>query len=117
MKITKTIALSFVLLLLTIGNAFTQNTASSIPKIIEKDGHHALLVDGKPYLILGGQIHNSSAWPGMLPQVWTDRDAGRYLAIRSGSAPYIGNQIGAASPVGTVRFFNRQYIAQPGAAA
>lgn len=28
------------------------------------------MVDGHPYLILGGQIHNSSAWPSELPQVW-----------------------------------------------
>ena len=28
------------------------------------------MVDGRPYLILGGQIHNSSAWPIELPQVW-----------------------------------------------
>jgi hypothetical protein len=28
------------------------------------------MVDGRPYLILGGQIHNSSAWPSELPQVW-----------------------------------------------
>jgi hypothetical protein len=41
-----------------------------IPKIIEKNGRHALLVDGKPFLILGGQAHNSSGWPGMLPQLW-----------------------------------------------
>jgi beta-galactosidase GanA len=25
---------------------------------------------GRPFLILGGQIHNSSAWPSELPQVW-----------------------------------------------
>jgi hypothetical protein len=42
-----------------------------MPKILEKDGRHTLLVDGRPFLILGGQAHNSSAWPGMLPQVWT----------------------------------------------
>ncbi|HTI60068.1 DUF5597 domain-containing protein [Mucilaginibacter sp.] len=41
-----------------------------IPKIISKNGRHALLVDGKPFLILGGQAHNSSAWPGMMPQLW-----------------------------------------------
>ena len=41
-----------------------------MPKIIEKDGRHALLVDGSPFLILGGQAHNSSAWPAMLPQLW-----------------------------------------------
>jgi len=46
-----------------------QNT-DQLPKIIEKDGRHALLVDGKPFLILGGQAHNSSGWPAMLPNVW-----------------------------------------------
>ncbi|MGA1978697.1 MAG: DUF5597 domain-containing protein [Bacteroidales bacterium] len=42
-----------------------------IPQIIEKDGRHALLVDGQPFFILGGQTHNSSGWPGMLPKVWS----------------------------------------------
>lgn len=41
-----------------------------MPRLVQKDGRHALLVDGKPFLVLGGQAHNSSAWPGMLPQVW-----------------------------------------------
>lgn len=40
------------------------------PSLIEKNGRHALLVDGKPFLILGGQAHNSSAWPALLPQLW-----------------------------------------------
>jgi hypothetical protein len=40
------------------------------PKFVEKDGRWALFVDGSPYLILGGQIHNSSAWPSELSQVW-----------------------------------------------
>lgn len=56
--------------LLTIETAWSQPNNGSIPKIIEKDGRHALLVDGQPFLMLGGQAHNSSAWPGMLPQVW-----------------------------------------------
>ena len=43
----------------------------NLPRIIEKNGRHALLVDNEPFLILGGQAHNSSAWPGMLPQVWS----------------------------------------------
>ncbi|MCX5638079.1 MAG: beta-galactosidase [Planctomycetota bacterium] len=29
------------------------------------------MVDGQPFLILGGQAHNSSSWPGMLAQVWS----------------------------------------------
>jgi hypothetical protein len=44
--------------------------AAEAPRLMQKDGRYALLVDGKPYLILGGQIHNSSAWPSELPQVW-----------------------------------------------
>ncbi len=41
-----------------------------IPHLVKKDGRYALFVDGAPYLILGAQVHNSSAWPGMLPKVW-----------------------------------------------
>lgn len=41
-----------------------------LPQIIHKDGRYALLVDGAPYLILGAQVNNSSAWPAMLPKVW-----------------------------------------------
>jgi Domain of unknown function (DUF5597)/Glycosyl hydrolases family 35 len=44
--------------------------AVEAPKLVEKDGRYALMVEGKPYLVLGGQIHNSSAWPSELPQVW-----------------------------------------------
>jgi hypothetical protein len=44
--------------------------ASEAPRIEQKDGRYALLVDGHPFLVLGGQIHNSSAWPTELPQVW-----------------------------------------------
>jgi hypothetical protein len=44
--------------------------AAEAPKLVQKDGRYALIVDGRPYLILGGQIHNSSAWPIELPQVW-----------------------------------------------
>jgi hypothetical protein len=44
--------------------------AADAPKLVQKDGRYALLVDGRPFLILGGQIHNSSGWPSELPQVW-----------------------------------------------
>lgn len=44
--------------------------ATDAPRFVEKDGRWALLVDGQPYLILGGQVHNSSAWPSELPAVW-----------------------------------------------
>jgi beta-galactosidase GanA len=41
-----------------------------IPRLVQQDGRYALLVDGKPYLMLGMQVNNSSAWPEMLPKVW-----------------------------------------------
>ncbi len=44
--------------------------ASALPKIIHQNGRYALLVDGEPYLVLGAQVNNSSAWPAMLPKVW-----------------------------------------------
>ncbi|MFH0756665.1 MAG: DUF5597 domain-containing protein [Bacteroidota bacterium] len=57
------------------GVAMGQSAVGTMPRIVEKDGRHALLVDGQPFLILGGQAHNSSAWPGMLPQVWSAIEA------------------------------------------
>jgi len=44
--------------------------SAEAPRIVKQDGRYALLVDGQPYLVLGGQIHNSSGWPSELPQVW-----------------------------------------------
>jgi hypothetical protein len=58
--------LAFVLAFAASSFAF----ADSAPQIVQKDGRYALLVDGHPYLILGGQVHNSSGWPSELPQVW-----------------------------------------------
>jgi hypothetical protein len=42
----------------------------SLPRIVKNDGRFALFVDDAPYLILGAQGHNSSAWPASLPKVW-----------------------------------------------
>jgi hypothetical protein len=44
--------------------------AHPLPRILRDNGRYALLVDGAPFLILGAQINNSSAWPSMLPSVW-----------------------------------------------
>lgn len=44
--------------------------ARPIPSTVEKNGHYALIVDGKPYLMLGVQANNSSAWPAYLDKVW-----------------------------------------------
>ena len=57
--------------LLTSGLASGQTRTGTIPQIVEKNGRHTLMVDGQPFFMLGGQAHNSSAWPGMMPQVWS----------------------------------------------
>jgi len=44
--------------------------AAPLPQIVTKSGKHELLVDGAPFLILGGQANNSSNYPAVLPQVW-----------------------------------------------
>jgi hypothetical protein len=49
--------------------------ARPIPAIVEKYGRFALMVDGEPYLMLGVQVNNSSAWPEYLGRVWTAAEA------------------------------------------
>jgi hypothetical protein len=70
LKMLRIFSIWFVMVYLEVGTAIGQANIELMPKIIEKDGRHALLVDGQPFLMLGGQAHNSSGWPGMLPQVW-----------------------------------------------
>jgi uncharacterized protein DUF5597/glycosyl hydrolase family 42 (putative beta-galactosidase) len=77
----------FALALLATVKTFGQ---LELPKIIEKNGRHALLVDGKPFLILGGQVHNSSAWPAMLPKVW---EAAAQLHLNTLEAPLYWEQV------------------------
>lgn len=46
-------------------------SASEIPRIEKtKSGSYTLLVDGHPYLMLGAQVRNSSAWPEELSKAW-----------------------------------------------
>jgi len=61
-----TLVLSTLLLLLS----YSAAAANEPPTLVEKDGRWALLVDGQPFLMLGGQVHNSSAWPSELPAIW-----------------------------------------------
>lgn len=63
---------------------------AQIPHLVEQDGRHALFVDGKPFLILGAQIHNSSAWPETLQYVW---QAANYLQVNTIEAPVYWEQI------------------------
>jgi hypothetical protein len=60
-----------------------------IPRVIQKDGRFALLVDDAPYLILGAQVHNSSTWPATLPKVWP---AMEFLNVNTVEAPIYWEQ-------------------------
>jgi hypothetical protein len=46
------------------------NDSKGMPHIERHDGRSALFVDSNPYLMLGAQLNNSSAWPSTLPLVW-----------------------------------------------
>lgn len=41
-----------------------------VPHIESKNGRHALIVDGAPFLMLGGQVNNSSNYPEPLAKAW-----------------------------------------------
>src|SRR5437764_15141709 len=77
--------LSVFLLILTVSEASAQP-----PSLVEKAGRHALLVEGKPFLILGGQAHNSSAWPALLPGVW---HSANFLHLNTLEVPVYWEQI------------------------
>lgn len=55
--------------------AVAQVADALFPHIVQKEGRSALFVDGAPYLILGAQVNNSSAWPAFLPKVWPAMEA------------------------------------------
>ena len=60
------------------------------PKLVSENGRHALLVDGTPYLVLGAQVGNSSAWPAVLPKVWPALEA---MHVNTAEAPVYWEQI------------------------
>jgi Domain of unknown function (DUF5597)/Beta-galactosidase len=73
LKNTKASILFLLCAIATIINAHAQDV--TMPGFIQKDGRCLFLVDGKPFLVFGGQAHNSSGWPGMMPKVWTAAEA------------------------------------------
>lgn len=43
----------------------------ALPTIVKKaNGAYSLMVDGKPFIVLGAQLWNSSAWPAILDKTW-----------------------------------------------
>jgi len=50
--------------------AFAMAAPAGHPHVVQRDGRHALMVDGEPFLMLGAQVHNSSNYPKALEKVW-----------------------------------------------
>jgi beta-galactosidase GanA len=69
MMATRTRA-AFVLLTMLAASSLANAQTAPLPRLVTRDGRHALMVDGRPYLILGAQVNNSSNYPAMLPRVW-----------------------------------------------
>jgi beta-galactosidase GanA len=92
-------ALGFVLASLLTPIAPAQS--SDIPHLEKRDGRYALIVDGKPFLVLGGQINNSSAWPATLPAAWSAAEA---MHANTVEAPVYWEQMEPAK--GTYDFTN-----------
>jgi beta-galactosidase GanA len=44
--------------------------AQEMPRLVEEQGRATLMVDGKPFWVLGAQVDNSSGWPERLQAVW-----------------------------------------------
>jgi beta-galactosidase GanA len=58
-----------------LAGAQQSTTSRPMPAIAQKDGKFALMVGGKPYLMLGVQANNSSAWPAYMDKVWPAAEA------------------------------------------
>src|SRR4051812_37204383 len=69
MRIVRGVSIAAVLAVSCVCLALPARSAE-MPRLVKKDGRYALMVDGQPFLILGAQINNSSAWPAVLPEVW-----------------------------------------------
>src|ERR1035438_4097117 len=81
--------------------ANSQSQSNDIPHIEKRDGRFGLIVDGKPFLVLGGKINNSSAWPAALPGAWSAAEA---MHANTVEAPVYWEQIEPAK--GTFDFGN-----------
>jgi hypothetical protein len=55
---------------LLIGQTPARGASAPMPQVVTQNGRHAFFVDGAPFLMLGAQCHNSSAWPDLLPKVF-----------------------------------------------
>lgn len=83
-----------ILVAVLVGALTAASAAQTVeaPRLVQKDGRFAFMVEGRPFLMLGGQIHNSSGWPSELPQVWESMAA---LHANTVEAPVYWEQLEA----------------------
>jgi beta-galactosidase GanA len=84
------LAVSILLIFSATAALEAQVKEAPLPRLVKKDGRFALFVDDAPFLMLGAQINNSSAWPGMLPKVWP---AIQYLHANTVEMPVYWEQL------------------------
>jgi hypothetical protein len=68
----------------------TKAEAHPLPRLVERDGRYALMVDDAPYLILAAQIRNSSSWPSVFPKLWPTLE---FLHVNTVEVPVYWNQL------------------------
>ena len=78
------------------GSAWGQDVP--VPSLTQENGRHVLLVDGRPFIILGGQVTNSSNYVVALPRVWQVPGAERQ---HHGNACRVGADRGRAKDSST----------------
>jgi hypothetical protein len=83
------LAAALVTVTLHAQSAPTRPQPSPLPRLVEKDGRFALLVEDAPFLMLAAQVRNSSAWPAVFPRLWPTLE---YLHVNTVEAPVYWNQ-------------------------
>ena len=78
--------------LVAAGMVLSSGVAAAVdaPRVVEKDGRYALMVEGAPFFVLGAQINNSSSWPTMMPKVWPALHA---MHVNTAEAPVYWEQL------------------------
>ena len=70
-KKIKTLAFTLIIFSFTLyGNLNGPGEKKPLPEIKKENGKYTFYVDGKPFLVLGAQLWNSSAWPEYLDKIW-----------------------------------------------
>ena len=70
-----------VVLISAAASAMHAAMAQEMPRLVQEQGRATLMVDGKPFWMLGAQVDNSSGWPERLQAVWPATEKMRLNAL------------------------------------